>query len=169
MQLRFFANRTTATPAAATNAGVGAAGAQPVTVKRRGDKVPLAFMIKTAKEMAEYWDGHLSKRSKKGSTKGELPGKEVAIKLEEDARENRALLDGINALTAVIKDSFTIQDKRPDQWMKTSFSQAVTNLQPTETSNSGTMAMLIVMVQAVAGIANSLTINGHLPIQAGAY
>ena len=137
MQSKFFANGTTATPAAAVNAGAGAAVAQPVSVKRRGDKVPLAFVIKTAKEMAEYWDGHSSKRSKKGSAKGELAGKEVAIKLEEDARENRALLDGINALTAVIKDSFTIQDKKLDQWMKTSFSQAVTNPPPQENSNNG--------------------------------
>jgi hypothetical protein len=175
MQSKFFANGTTATPAAAVNAGAGAAVAQPVSVKRRGDKVPLAFVIKTAKEMAEYWDGHSSKRSKKGSAKGELAGKEVAIKLEEDARENRALLDGINALTAVIKDSFTIQDKKLDQWMKTSFSQAVTNPPPQENSNNGqgsiiraikglikgtadTTAIPITAAQAVAGIATSLTI-----------
>ncbi|KAJ7303127.1 hypothetical protein DFH08DRAFT_825982 [Mycena albidolilacea] len=108
---------TTVPPTAAVNAGAGAALAQPVTIKHRGIKFPL--FIRTFKE---------------GLNKRRIGGKRGSHK---DARESRALLDGIDGLKAGIKDSFTIQDKKLGQWMKTSFSQAVTSLSPQETLNSG--------------------------------
>ena len=128
MQAKFFGGPLTAAPSGAIGQGLaqGAVGTQASTlVNRRGDKIPLGNVITIAKDMAEYWAGHTSQRKTTAVNmlRESATVASIKLKLDDETKNKQDLVDSINTLAAVVKDSFVLQEKKMDTLIQATMSQ----------------------------------------------